>query len=128
MPATISYPTISIGCCSNLVADVKGDEIYKTCRFARLLSNDLRQLVGVVLEILGQLDQQGLAFGDRGQGPGLKSFLCGGDSIFEILGRGNRAGPEWFLGSRVRHLMRLLGATQLVIDDIVELKLHFEVI
>ncbi len=107
---------------------MKRGEIYRTCRFARLLSNDLCQLVGVVLEILGQLDQQGLALGDRSQGPGLEGFLGGRDSVFEILGRGNRARPEWFLGSRVCHLMRLLGAMQLVIDDIVELKLHSEVI
>lgn len=80
----------------------------------------------MLLEVLGQLYKKCLTLGDGGLGPADKGLLSCGDGIFKVLGCGDRAGPQLFFGSRVRHGVRLFAASQLVVDDVEELGLHGE--
>ncbi len=92
---------------------------------AGFLHEDGGELVGVGGDDVGELDEEGLPLRDRGLRPGGEGRVGGRDGIFEVLGRGDGARPELVLGPGVGDAVRLGAAPQLVVDDVVELGLHF---
>lgn len=98
----------------------------QTYRLARLFREDTGELFSVLRDVFGHLHEQGLALSHCGLGPRFKGYLGSGDGILEVGGSRERTGPKLILGPGVSHGMILLAASQLIIDNVEELKLHLK--
>jgi hypothetical protein len=88
---------------------------------ARLLAEQVCELIHVLAEELNELSEELLALLDGGVPPGGEGLLCGGDSIVQVLVAANWHIPEFLTSGRVDAVVDLVRATLLAIDDVVEL-------
>jgi hypothetical protein len=92
-----------------------------TYGLARLLAQQRGELVGVLCESVGELQQKLLPLLNGGVSPGGERLLGGSDSVVEVLFGSNGDVPELRACCGVHAMVNVIAAALLAVDDVVKL-------